>query len=258
LIITDGKIYLSHEEHSPIDPKPRGAPFICLNTTNGDVIWRIDGAFRTTFWGGTAVIGDSIIATMDTYDQRIYAIGKGPSATTVEAPLVGIPSGSAVTLLGRVTDESPGTNDYALTARFPNGVPAVADADMSEWMKYVYMQFARPTVSGVQVKIEIVDPNNEYSWIGTATSDAYGNYAYSWNPTIEGQYMIMATFDGSNAYYGSNAITYLTVGPAVTSSGPITPETPATPLITTEVAVVLVAAIAAIVIIAFMALRRRK
>ena len=35
--------------------------------------------FRDTRWGGNGIIGDSIIATMDTYDQRVYAIGKGPS-----------------------------------------------------------------------------------------------------------------------------------------------------------------------------------
>ncbi len=32
LFITDGKIYLGHEEHSPVDPKPRGAPFVLLTS----------------------------------------------------------------------------------------------------------------------------------------------------------------------------------------------------------------------------------
>jgi outer membrane protein assembly factor BamB len=80
--ITDGKIYLSYMEHSPINPNGRGAPFVCLNATNGEEIWRINGAFRQTGWGGLAVIGDSIIATIDIYDQRVYAVGKGPSATS--------------------------------------------------------------------------------------------------------------------------------------------------------------------------------
>jgi outer membrane protein assembly factor BamB len=69
--IADGKIYVGHTEHSPIDPRPRGAPFICLNATTGEVIWRVDGMFRQTRWGGKGLIGDSIIATQDTYDQRI-------------------------------------------------------------------------------------------------------------------------------------------------------------------------------------------
>jgi len=83
LFITDGKVYLGHSEHSPLNPLPRGAPFYCLNATTGEEIFRIDGAFRQTHWGGTAIIGDSIIATQDTYDQRVYAIGKGPSATSI-------------------------------------------------------------------------------------------------------------------------------------------------------------------------------
>ena len=67
-------------------PIPRGAPFVCLNAETGDVVWRVNGMFRQTRLGWTVpVIGDSIIATMDTYDQRIYAVGKGPSATTVMA-----------------------------------------------------------------------------------------------------------------------------------------------------------------------------
>jgi hypothetical protein len=32
--------------------------------------------FRQTAWGGSAVMGDSIIATMDTYNQMVYGIGK--------------------------------------------------------------------------------------------------------------------------------------------------------------------------------------
>ena len=91
---------------------------------------------------------------------------------------------------------------------------------------------------------------------GYATTDMDSNFAYSWIPTTEGQYQVIATFDGSGAYYGSHSITYLTVDPAPSPAGPITPEEP-TPLITTEVAIVLVAAIAAIVIIAFLILRRK-
>ena len=129
---------------------------------------------------------------------------------------------------------------------------------MTEWMKYVYKQFERPAdATGVPVKIQIVDPEGSYAWIGTATSDAYGHYAYSFIPQIEGTYTIIATFDGSGAYYGSTDTAYLLVGPAVTPSGSITPETPAVSLITTEVAIVLIAAIAAIVIIAFLILRRK-
>ena len=152
---------------------------------------------------------------MDSYDQRVYAIGKGPSATTVETPDIAVAKGSTVKIEGRITDISPGTNDYSITSRFPDGVPAVSDASMGDWMKHLYMQFASPTnVEGVPVKIEIIDPNGQYLWIGTAVSDSNGNYAYTFIPQDTGLYMIMATFDGSSAYYGSHSIKYLQVDPA--------------------------------------------
>jgi hypothetical protein len=79
------------------------------------------------------------------------------------------------------------------------------------------MQYQRPAdVIGVPVKIQIVDPAGAYAWIGTATSDAYGNYEYMFIPQMEGTYTIIATFDGSKSYWGSQTTTYLTVGPAPT------------------------------------------
>ncbi len=259
LIITDGKLYLGPTEHSPIDPKPRGAPFICVDLETGIPIWRADPLFRQTDWGGRAIIADSIIATMDTYDQRIYAIGKGPSAlpsVSEEAQ----PRTTPVMIKGMVTDISPGTTDAGLKMRFPSGVPAVADEYMSEWMLYVYKQFERPIDAiGVPVKIQIVDPAGVYAWIGTATSDAYGHYAYSFIPQIEGIYTIIATFDGSDSYFGAQEIAHLLVGPAAAPSGSITPETPATPLITTEVAIIAAVSVVAVLgLIGFAILRKRK
>jgi outer membrane protein assembly factor BamB len=260
LIITDGKLYLGPTEHSPVDPKPRGAPFICLDLETGIPVWRADGLFRQTDWGGLGVIGDSIIATMDTYDQRIYAIGKGTSCLTVSVPEEAQPRTTPVMIKGMVTDVSPGTQDAGLKMRFPSGVPAIADQYMSEWMLYVYKQFERPAdAMGVPVKIQIVDPAGVYAWIGTATSDAYGHYAYSFVPQMEGMYTIIATFDGSGAYFGAQEIAHLLVGPAATPSGSITPETPETPLITTEVAIIAAVSVVAVLgLIAFSILRKRK
>jgi outer membrane protein assembly factor BamB len=213
--VTDGKLYFGTMEHSPLDPKPRGAPFYCLNATDGSLIWRADGLFRQTRWGGRGLIGDSIIATMDTYDQQIYAIGMGPSATTVDAPKVSSPANTPITLTGTIMDVSPGTQQDLIKLRFPNGVPAVSDDSMSDWMLYVYKQFALPSnCSGVQVQLTAYDSNMNPINIGTATSDWYGNYGISWTPTTAGTYAIVATFQGSKAYYGSTATTYLTVGPA--------------------------------------------
>jgi outer membrane protein assembly factor BamB len=223
--ISDGKIYLGHGEHSSNQPLPRGAPFICVNATSGDEIWRIDGAFRQTGWGGLAVIGDSIIATMDTYDLRVYAIGKGPSATTVAAsPKVSV-HGSSVLVEGTVTDISPGTEDYALRARFPNGVPAVSDESMSDWMLYVYKQFPRPAnATGVEVTLDVLDSNGNYRNIGTATADANGAFSFMWKPDIPGKYTLYATFAGSKSYYSSCAETAFGVEEAPTATPEPTPQ----------------------------------
>ncbi len=77
VFVTDDYTYFGHLEHSANNPRPRGALFICLNATSGEVVWRIDGAFRQSRWGGRAILRDSIIATQDTYNQQVYAIGKG-------------------------------------------------------------------------------------------------------------------------------------------------------------------------------------
>jgi len=257
MFITDGKIYLGHTEHSPIDPRPRGAPFICLNATTGETIFKIDGAFRSTRWGGRAVIGDSVIVTMDTYDQRIYAIGKGPSKTTVTAPDIGVPLGNSVLIRGMVTDVSPGTKDAGLMMRFPNGVPAVADESMSEWMLYVYKQFPRPAdAEGVEVVLSVVDPNGNSYEVGRATSDASGFFSYAFTPEVPGKYTVIATFEGSKSYYGSFAQTAINVEEAPQPTPAPTP-TPA-PMTDTYVLSFGIAMIIAIVIgFALLLLRKR-
>jgi hypothetical protein len=224
LIIADGKIYVGNDEHSPIDPKPKGGPFVCVDVETGEEVFRVDGLFRQTHWGGRAIMGDSIIATMDTYDQRIYAIGKGPSETTIMAsPKVSV-QGSNVLVEGRVTDISPGTKEYALTARFPDGVPAVADETMSEWMLYVYKQFPRPTdATGVKVVISVLDPNNNYYEVGTTTTDADGFFKLSFEPEVPGDYTVIAEFEGSKAYYGSHTKTAISVEEAPVPTSETTP-----------------------------------
>jgi len=257
---TDGKLYLFHTEHSAIDPKPRGAPSVCLDIATGDEVWRIDGLRFGTRWGGQAIIGDSVIVGLSTYDNTIVALGKGPSELTVSTPDTSVPLGNKVLVKGTVIDISPGTTAAEQMLRFPNGVPAISDADMSEWMLYVYKQRPMPMASGVTVKLEAVDPNGNYQNIGTTTSDAYGNYGLDFEPDVEGTYMVIATFEGSNAFFGSTETTYLNVGEAITPETPIEPETPVeTPLITTELAIIAAIAIAAVIGIAsFWALKKRK
>jgi len=259
LFATDGKFYSGHLEHSPNQPVSRGAPFLCFNATTGEVIWRADGLFRQTLWGGEAIIGDSIIATYDNYDTRIYAIGKGPSATTVSAgPKVSV-EGSSVIVEGMVTDISPGTQEYSRTARFPNGVPAVADENQSDWMLYVYKQFAKPAdVVGVEVVISVLDSNTNFYEVGRATSDASGFYSVAFIPEVPGKYTIYASFEGSKAYYGSSAETAINVEEAPAETPPPTP-TPA-PMTDTYVmgfGIGIIIAIVVVGLLLFLMLRRR-
>jgi hypothetical protein len=225
------------------------------------------------YYRSSVVIGDSIIAILDSYDQRFYAFGKGPTEVTIEAPLVASDWGEKIVLRGRVNDVSPGTQTSAIKMRFPKGVPAVSDGDMSEWMKYVYQQFEMPMVSGVPVKLEVVvDPNGNWYDIGTVYTDVSGFYYIEWEPPVPGSYLILATFGGSKAYYASYVETAVVVNeglrlgtemefeePTLITVELDEPEQPAeAPLISTEVAIIIAVAVASIVGIgAFWYLRKR-
>lgn len=225
LFFADGKLYMGTTEHSPLDPKTRGGPFVCVDCETGEEVWRADGLFRQTDWGGRAIIGDSVIATMDSYDQQVYAIGKGPSDLDVWIQDDIIVHGGSVLVKGTVTDVSPGTEQYVLRARFPDGVPAVSDENMSEWMLYVYKNFARPAdVVGVDVTLTVLDPNGNYYDVATATSDASGFFSADFEPVVPGKYTVIATFEGSKAYYGSFAETAVIVEEAPQCTPEPTPE----------------------------------
>ena len=256
---TDGKVYLFHTEHSAINPRLRGAPFVALDVETGNEVFRVDGLVRTTIWGGDPVIGDSIIAVCNTYDNRIFAIGKGPSSTTVTAANKISKRGESVLLEGSVLDISAGTEDPDIVARYPNGVPAIADEDMGEWMKHVYNQFPLTIdLTGVQVKLEAIDSNGGYEFLGTATTDMYGNYGFTFKPEAEGQYMVIATFEGSNSYWGSTSTTYLAVDQAGTPGTPIEPEGASEFAISTEVAIIAAVAVAAVIGVAAYWFLKRK
>jgi hypothetical protein len=89
--------------------------------------------------------------------------------------MTGVTQGSSVVIRGTVTDISAGTNQNEQAARFPNGVPAMSDASMKDWMAYVYMQKPRPQdATGVPIVISVLDANGNYREIGNVTSDADG------------------------------------------------------------------------------------
>jgi outer membrane protein assembly factor BamB len=250
-IVVDGKIYGGYGEHSPNDPFPRGAPFFCINETTGEEIW--SQYMSVCSYSYTPLIGDSIIATLNVNDGQVYAIGKGPSATTLTAsPEVSV-YGNSVLVQGMVTDTSPGTQKYALTACFPHGVPAVSDESMSEWMRYVYMQFPRPTnATGVEVILSVFDPNNNYYEVGRTTSDASGMFKLAFTPEVPGEYTVIATFLGSESYYASYAETALIVSEAPAATA--TPQSPipmdyTMSIIGTGIAVIIAVAIATILLL---------
>ena len=122
-------------------------------------------------------------------------------------------------------DISAGTKQDQQASDFPNGVPCAADSIMQGWMGYVYQQQAKPTsFQGVTVSIDAIDPNNNLIHIGDANTTDTGIYTYTWAPpSIPGNYLITATFGGTNAYWGSSAQTGMTIQNAVSVTPTATP-----------------------------------
>jgi hypothetical protein len=87
-------------------------------------------------------------------------------------------------------------------------------------MEAVYEQQQMPTnLTGVPVVISVFDANGNYRIIGTTTSDGSGTFAYTWTPDVPGDFTVVATFAGSNSYYGSNAEAHFYASePAATAS----------------------------------------
>jgi hypothetical protein len=89
------------------------------------------------------------------------------------------------------------------------------------------MQKPKPTdATGVPVRIEVVDSNNNRRTIGTAVSDASGMFTLSWKPDIEGNYKVIATFCGSESYWPSSAEASFVVDPAPPTPTEPEPEAP--------------------------------
>jgi outer membrane protein assembly factor BamB len=246
-LLADHKIFITTGEHSHTQPLFREWKLYCFDADTGAGLWNITGLMNTLS------IADGYLVTHDSMDNQIYCFGKGPSKTTVKAEPAIIARGSSILITGTVTDQSLGAKD----------TPAIADEDMTAWMEYLYHQRPIPMdAKGVTVKLETLDPNNNFYEIGTVTSDASGMYKLMWEPPVPGEYTIIATFEGSDSYGSSFAETAIGVEEATSPGGPIEPEPtePAeTPLITTEIAIIIaVVAVAVISIVAFWALRKRK
>jgi hypothetical protein len=199
--VADGKLFLPiGHMYSP--PLFHDAQQLAINITDGTLVWSIL-AFDVT---SAPAISDGVMTTLNAYDNQIYAWGKGPTKITVTAPNVGITTATPITIQGTITDNSAGSEQEAVAANFPNGLPCISEASQSAWMEYVYMQQPRPTnATGVPIIINVVDANGNFRTIGTTTSNVYGTYSLTWTPDISGDYTIIASFTGSESYYSSTA-----------------------------------------------------
>jgi hypothetical protein len=223
--IGDGIVYLVTSEHTIETPLYKGALVRAVNATDGTEIWTLS-SYVGEFADSSFAIADGFATFLNGYDNQIYSVGRGPSALTVEAPMVDIALGSGLVIRGTVTDISAGTQQNQQAADFPHGVPVASDASMREWMGHVYQQKPLPTnFTGVDVTIDVIDSNGNYRNIGTATTDSTGAYSLQWKPDIEGKYTVIATFAGTNGYWPSHSETSFAVDPAAPTPAPT--ESPA-------------------------------
>jgi len=266
-LVADGKIYVATDQHTKPNPYPRGDSLICANALTGEKIWQLPGV-----QGGGGLIASGVLIHTDGYDGATYAFSKGPSQVTVTCPDVAVTLGTPVLIKGTMMDMSPG---------MPN-TPCVSDADQADWVRYLYMNRAKPALAnGVPVFLQAVNTaTGTLTDIWHAQSDTLGKWEYAWTPTEAGTYKILATFEGTEAYYASQDEAPLvviaapspvvtptpteTVAPTATATvAPTATASPsASPIIEQAVApltlYIAIAAIIIIVVAAIVALARRK
>jgi hypothetical protein len=261
--IANGIVYLGCDEHTILNPIYKGATTEAINATTGQQIWRLlDYTSEWSTPGSEYIVADGYATFIQGYNNQIYCVGRGPSATTIQAPQTSITADTNVIIQGTVMDTSAGTQQSQQKGDFPNGVPVCSDASMQFWMGYVYQQQAEPTnFTGVTVTLTAIDPNGNFITLGTATTDATGHFIYTWQtPQVPGKYTVTATFAGTNGYWPSNAETGMFV-----QSTPPTPAPTAAPVTglatMSALTIGIVAAIVVIIIIgvilAMLMLRKR-
>lgn len=201
-VSNDVGYFAGGHEYNP--PLFHGAQLYAINMTDGSLLWKtLDTSVTST------IIAYGKVVSLNAYDNQLYCFGKGPSKLTVDAPSVGVTTATPITISGTITDVSPGTEQLLAKSKFPDGMPCVSDESESLFMESVYQQQAMPTnITGVPITISVVDQNNNYREIGTTTSDAMGKFGFTWTPDISGNYLVLASFKGSNSYYPSSSSTY--------------------------------------------------
>jgi hypothetical protein len=268
-MVADGKLFLSEGimYTPPLHPSRR----LAINCTDGSLVWSISQYSSTT----PGVVADGYLISWNSFDSRIYSFGRGPTETTVSIQNDVISLGSSVMIKGTVMDVSAGTQQEGVIERFSKGVPAASDECMREWMEYVYMQQNCPeNYEGVKVFLKIQDPNGDW-YSATVTTDRNGGFSHMWAPAIVGEYKVTAMFEGSEAYFVSQATTTFGVDAAPAGADvptaeeiadttvnriPAYPAIPEIPAYLTIDLVILVIAVIVLVIglLAYMALRKQK
>ena len=257
--IVGGKLYTYSTEHSPNTPIYKDGKIRCIDAFNGTEIWTLAGYGGTHASNTQVAAAEGFLVFLNSYDMQIYSVGRGPSATTVSIQNDVITYGGNTLVKGTIMDIAAGTKQKEQTARFPNGVAAVSDLSMSEWMEYVYMQKPKPVnATGVEVTLDVLDANGNYRNIGTTTSDANGFYSFNWQPDIAGKYTVIASFQGSQSYWPSHAETAFIVNEAAPTptSQPIT-ALPPTEMYIVGVGVAMVIAIAIVGAVLALMIRKR-
>jgi outer membrane protein assembly factor BamB len=245
--IADGKVYIYNTEHSASQPATRGWKLYCLNAATGELLWKILGPMSP------GAVADGYLTASNSYDGYMYVFGRGKSATTVTAPDVAVPLGTAFTIKGTVLDQSPGQP----------GTPCVSKDSMETQMEYLHM--SRPidglwhneSITGVPVTLTAIGSDGSVIDLGSVTTNGYyGTFSKAWTPPKEDTYTIIASFGADDSYGSSNAATAVTVGPAP-APYPETPEAPTPPDYTMLLYGILVAVIIAIVLALVLIFRKR-
>jgi hypothetical protein len=208
-------MYVYNSEHTTTWPITRGWGLHCIDIFTGELIWKIMNPMDSI------AISDGYMVVANGWDGYTYCFGKGKTATTVTAPDVAVPKGTAFTIKGTVLDMSPAQP----------GTPCVSKDSMTTQMQYLHLQqpmdgiWHNETITGVPVILTAIASDNSVIDIGTTTTSGYyGTFGHAWTPTEEGTYEIIANFVSDESYGSSAASTFVTVGPAPSPAGPIEPE----------------------------------
>jgi hypothetical protein len=254
-----GMVYAFTAEHTVNTPIYKGAMARGINATTGEEVWTLSN-YDGSFFAISYAVADGFATFFNGYDNRVYSVGRGPSAMTVSAPDLAAAFGQPLMIKGTVMDVSPGLNlNDEIVSRFHNGVPAASDDSMTDWMGYVWQQRPLPSdFTGVTVTIDVLDANGNYRTIGTTTTGASGAFNFEWMPDIPGKYTVVATFAGNNAYWPSYAETAFSVMESPEATPPPTaPPASNTDSYVTGFGIGIIIAIVVVGVVIIIMLRRR-